>query len=301
MSAVLTPPDTEQPTHHAAPPRTASSARVARRPTSTLTRVGAVLSLFALLLLGFAVYLFGLSGIQERRTQETLYKTLRSELMRAVAPTGPTTPGDPVAILNIPAVGLHDVVVVEGTSAASLTRGPGHRMDTPLPGQAGVSVIYGRRVTFGAPFADLTRLRAGDRIITTSGQGTFAYRVNTVGTADHPVSDTFANRLVLSTADSTGAPSSTITVSARLVGNQLMPPAAAYPVLPPTQVGLTTSTDSLLPLMLWSMALVGAVTVGTIAVQRWARWPAYLAVLPVVLAIVWNVYENAAQLLPNLY
>ncbi len=39
----------------------------------------------------------------------------------------------------------------------------------------------------------------------------------------------------------------------------------------------------------------------TLARHRWATWPAYVCALPVALAVLWNVYENAAQLLPNLY
>jgi len=46
-------------------------------------------------------------------------------------------------------------VVVGGTSAGDLESAPGHRRDTALPGQVGVSLIYGRAVTFGAPFGQL--------------------------------------------------------------------------------------------------------------------------------------------------
>ena len=35
---------------------------------------------------------------------------------------------------------------MEGTSSGTLMSGPGHRRDTPFPGQAGVSVIVGRPV-----------------------------------------------------------------------------------------------------------------------------------------------------------
>ena len=37
--------------------------------------------------------------------------------------------------MQIPAIGLHDVVIVEGTDSGDLRDGPGHRRDTPLPGQ----------------------------------------------------------------------------------------------------------------------------------------------------------------------
>jgi len=48
-----------------------------------------------------------------------------------------------VALLSIPAIGISAMVVVEGTTPENLTLGPGHLRDTPLPGQAGISVIFG--------------------------------------------------------------------------------------------------------------------------------------------------------------
>jgi len=69
----------------------------------------------------------------------------------------------------------------------------------------------------------------------------------------------------------------------------------------PNEKNLAIDTKALQPLMLWSLVLVLVSAIGTIAAARWARWPAYLACTPILLAIVWNIYENAAQLLPNLY
>ena len=34
---------------------------------------------------------------------------------------------------------------------------------------------------------------------------------------------------------------------------------------------------------------------------RWSPWAAYLVVVPVALAVLWNLYQNLAALLPNLY
>jgi sortase A len=95
--------------------------------------------------LGFAGYLYVLSSVQESRSQVLEYARLRGELAGQVAPLGPTAPGSPVAVLDIPGIGVRNMVVVEGTSPENLTLGPGHLRDTPLPGQAGVSEIFGRR------------------------------------------------------------------------------------------------------------------------------------------------------------
>src|SRR5262249_5138189 len=107
------------------------------------------LSLLLLLVLGLLGHAFGLSNLSEHRAQVTMLADFAYALDQAVAPTGPTTEGAAVAVLDIPEIGLDSAVVVEGTSSRDMMNGPGHRPDTVLPGQAGVSVIYGKRATFG--------------------------------------------------------------------------------------------------------------------------------------------------------
>ena len=68
-------------------------------------------------------------------------------------------------------------MVVDGTTSGLLEKGPGLKADTPLPGQAGTSIIYGRATMFGGPFRHLNVLRPGDVLEVTTGQGTFHYRV----------------------------------------------------------------------------------------------------------------------------
>ena len=87
--------------------------------------------------------------------------------------------GDPVARLQIPAIGL-DNVVVSGVFSGDLRRGPGHYPATPLPGEVGNAGIAGHRTTYGAPFSDLDKLQPGDEIIVTTTAGRFRYVV--VGT-----------------------------------------------------------------------------------------------------------------------
>ncbi len=84
--------------------------------------------------------------------------------------------GDPVGRLRIPRIGL-DEVVIAGTDAASLRRGPGHYPETPLPGRRGTVGIAGHRTTYGAPFRRIDRLRRGDEIRVVMPYGTFTYRV----------------------------------------------------------------------------------------------------------------------------
>jgi sortase A len=105
-----------------------------------LQAVGVGFVLLAIVALGFAGYLYGLSAVQEARSQKILYQRLQGELAQIngqVAPLGPTQPGSPIAILDIPTIGIHDMVVVEGTSPENLTLGPGHLRDTRIQGRPG--------------------------------------------------------------------------------------------------------------------------------------------------------------------
>jgi sortase A len=97
-------------------------------------------------------------------------RTLAGTLERA------SRAGRPLGELRIPRIGA-DYVVVQGTSAGSLRRGPGHYLGTALPGEAGTVGIAGHRTTYGAPFRHVDALRRGDPITLTMPYGTFVYRV----------------------------------------------------------------------------------------------------------------------------
>ncbi|GIH19831.1 sortase domain-containing protein [Rugosimonospora africana] len=283
-------------------PDAASAATAPPRSTPELI-AGAVsggVCLLLLLAVGFAGYLFGLSNLSEQRAQSTQYKDFAYTLSQGTAPVGPVREGTAVAVLDVPDIGLH-AVVMEGTSSRDLDNGPGHRPDTVLPGQAGVSVLYGKRVTFGAPFAHLMRLAVGDKITVTTGQGVATYVVSSFGDDNHPAPANSTNRLVLVTADSTGWPRSAVSVSADLTSTP-QPNPGGRPALPANQQSMSRDTDvSPLPMLLWSQALLLLAALATVAAHRWSRWGTYVCAAPVFLAVAWNLYENLAGLLPNLY
>ncbi|MFE0460158.1 sortase [Kitasatospora sp. NPDC058965] len=266
-----------------------------------LARAGWAATLLSGLLLGFVVYLLALSPLQEAHDQSTSYQTFRYALANALAPTGSAPDGDPVAVLDIPRIGLHQAVVVEGTTGRDLMRGPGHRRDSALPGQSGAAVLFGRGASFGAPFGRLSELRVGDKIEVTTGQGRFSYTVNAYGDSTHPIQDAAAPaRLVLVTSDSGWIPTGTVLVGARLDGDP-QPNPHGRPAQLPADHALAQDTGALAPLQLWAAGLLGAVLLATLAVRRWHRRAAYLAFTPVLAALLWACYENAAALLPNLY
>jgi sortase A len=274
-----------------------------RRPTLQL--LGAGLTLLGVLILGFAAYMYGFSGLQEARAQRTLYQMLRVELGQLgtgtqIAPITATSPGAPVAILNIPAIGIDKMVVVEGTSPENLTLGPGHLIDTPLPGEYGVSVIFGRRASFGAPFGRLTQLKNGDKITVFTGQGKASYTVVAKGDSTHLVEDPAPNRLLLFTSCSAVVPTSYCYYDADLTSTPQQDPGGR-PGLTATDEPLAGDTGVLVVTMMWAVALVIVSAAGTFAAARWRPWLAYLAATPLVLAVLWNLYQSLSALLPNLY
>ena len=281
-----------------APPAPAP-ARAPERPI--LAAFGVGLLLLAILALGLAGYLYFLSGVQEARAQTILYTQLQYELANQVAPLGPTAAGSPVAVLDIPAIGIRDMVVVQGTSPENMTLGPGHLRDTPMPGQEGLSEIFGRRATFGAPFARLDDLRPGDYIITITGQGRSVYRVAAIGTSQAVrIVDPAPNRLLLVTAASPVVPSYYIEVDARLI-SVTRPGPPVVRVLNAPELALAGDDGALVLTFIWGVALAAVSAVGTYAALRWNLWAAYLAAVPLAIAVLWCLYQSLSALLPNVY
>ncbi len=85
--------------------------------------------------------------------------------------------GDAVGRLRVPRLNL-DVIVVEGTDSATLTKGPGRYTKSYVPGEGELIYIAGHRTTYGAPLAKIDRMRAGDEVTLDVPYGTFVYRVS---------------------------------------------------------------------------------------------------------------------------
>ncbi len=157
----LAPPARPQPPH-GRPIRPGEAAE-------TLYLFSSACTIVALICLWMLLQMIVLGRFSEARAQHLLYTEYRSELATETAPTGaldydgkPVVAGSPVALMSIPAIGLHDVVVVDGTTSGNLLDGPGHLRTTPLPGNVGTSLVMGRSTTYGAPFGEITSLVPGD-------------------------------------------------------------------------------------------------------------------------------------------
>jgi sortase A len=270
------------------------------RPWGPPQAIGVAVTTLAVLLAGFLCFLLIGSGIAEHRAQDNLYASFRGQLSKAVAPTGPVVTGKPVALLEIPTLKIRDVVV-EGTTSGALATGPGLRRDSVLPGQHGTSVIYGRRKAYGGPFSHVLSLRPGDEITTTTGLGVAHYRVTQLRDASSPFQVTpgvVPDQLILVTSDAPLAPTRTVLVVSTLVGKP-SPAPNARPAIGDAEKPLHGDGSAALPLAWWSLALVISVAAAGVAAVRWSRAGAYLLATPLVLAILWNVYESVGRLLPN--
>jgi sortase A len=234
---------------------------------------------------------------------------MRERLALQTAPLGgDIAPGDPVALLTAPSLGLADVVIVEGTASGDLMSGPGHRRDTVLPGQSGVSVLLGRASLFGGPFSQLARARSGNAVTVTTGQGVFTYTVLGVRRPGDPLPAQLTGnqgRLTLVSAAGDGrfgalTPNSTIYVDALLKGDG-QPTAPGRPgAVPQAERAMQGDPSALLPLALALPLLVGALVFTVIAFRRWGGWQTWVVGVPLVLLGLWMVSQAAVQLLPNL-
>ena len=99
-------------------------------------------------------------------------------------PTEELAVGDAAFVLQIPALGVNEVVV-EGASASELRGGPGRRLDSVQPGDSGNTVIQGHKTRFGGPFGQLKDLKGGNSIYLRSRSGDVTVykvaKVRTVG------------------------------------------------------------------------------------------------------------------------
>lgn len=277
--------------------------RPAPQPVRVL--VLSIATSLGLVAVAFAAFGFVFSGVQQAATQRGLHAELRAELALATSPLGGTiAPGEPIALLD--GLGMSQVVVVEGTTAGILRAGPGHRRDTPLPGQPGTSVLYGRSVTYGAPFAELTRSAPGSTITVTTGQGVFQYDVERIRRQGDPLpAPTTGARLTLVTSESRGAlrglaADETVFVDATLRGKPQPAPGARPAGVTDAERAMAGDRTALVPLVFALQALLLVAAGAAWARARWGYWQAWLIGVPVVLALAWVSADTAFVLLPNL-
>lgn len=272
---------------------------------------GGLLALAALLL-GITAQLMVVSAAQERSAQHAAFDELRNQLALGTAPVAQAdqqgrllAPGTPVGLVDVPSLRMSQVVL-EGTDSAVLADGPGHRRDTPLPGQAGTSVLMGRAAAYGGPFGRLASLTTGDTFSVTTGQGKATYRVSDIRRAGDPAPAPLASgkgRLVLVTA--TGprfAPSGVLRVDAELISVPFQTPAAVIRsgTLPDSEEPLARPSGVPWPLVMWLQALLLTAIAAVWAWHRWGRHQTWIVFAPIVAVLGLQVATRTTELLPNL-
>jgi sortase A len=245
----------------------------------------------------FGLFLFVGSGLGAHRDQDVMYTELKEQLALATVPVNGAIPtGTPIGIVEVPRLGLEQVFV-EGSASEQTIKGPGLRHDTVLPGQAGASVLVGRRATFGAAFADLDQVKVGDKITVTTGQGQFTYVVDLVRTSDAAAVqiEQVPSRV---TSDPAITPTRSLQVSAQLDGDPL--PATTRQGTLADDLPGEGSSGRQVSLLLWAQALLIATGFTTwTALSKPGRRGLWIGAVPVLLALLWQVFENLAVLLPN--
>lgn len=269
---------------------------------SALVWVGSVVTAVGIFLALFAAFLFLFTPLQASRAQNHLASELRPPVGSKTL-TGHVPPeGYAVAVIDIPAIHVNQVVV-EGTSASDLTQGPGLMPGSALPGTPGNSVIAGRRYLYGAPFGSLDSLKPGDKIQIVGAYGTFEYNVASVrdispGQSD-PIAPTQDNQLTLLTSNSSLAPSDRVVAVAKMVGSPIDVKVSKIGVPPLSERALSGDSGSILPAILWAVALLLAILASVRLYRRWHHtWPTYIMTTPVILALAVLVFQDLAHLLP---
>jgi sortase A len=295
-----------------------------RRPslpskTTVIGGIGRLLIGFGVLVLLFVAYELWGTNLHEARAQEDLKRDV-AEFLASVDDEQPTSttvpvrpvPGDAVALIQIPEIGV-EKAVVEGVSVGDLKKGPGHYPKTPMPGQTGNAAIAGHRTTYGAPFGELGELEAGDEIYVTTRQGRFVYRVDSrqvVKPTQMEVLDpTFGATLTLTTCHPKFSARQRLVVTAFLEGEPAPPPPTTTTTEPPdegeAQAGPDTLSneafggdrDAALPAVLWGLLAFAVGLVVWLLARRLHRL-VYLPGAVAVLVVLFFFFERLANALP---
>jgi LPXTG-site transpeptidase (sortase) family protein len=133
------------------------------------------------------------TGTEEATPEPVAEADLKARSVEEPSPVGDeasssaSVPAGAMMSLSVPAMGISDIPVVEGTSEASLSQGAGHLPGTGYPWVPGSNTyIAGHRIGYpGTPsdhvFWNLPNLGLGDEILLTESNGTtYTYAVSEI-------------------------------------------------------------------------------------------------------------------------
>jgi sortase A len=148
-----------------------------------MTRIFRTLSFLAVaagltILLVVAYEVWGTDVLADRE-QQRISEDLRQNWEAPAQPRPEPDFGDAFAFLHIPSFGpmWAPRAVMEGTDPDVLADGPGHYVDSAMPGQIGNFAMAGHRVGKGSPFLELDELDPGDPVVVETIDHWYVYRV----------------------------------------------------------------------------------------------------------------------------
>lgn len=272
------------------------------------------LSLFSLFTLTFGLlaHLLLISPMHFTSAQLKKTESLRYELANGTAPVGQVNSagylhesGTPLAFLTIPKIGV-DAVVVEGSTSTETMDGIGHRRDTVLPGQEGISVLYGRQAAYSGVFGRLGELKVGDSITALTGQGKSEFTVTAIRRAGDEVTNALpagGSRLTLVSASGIPfLPSSAIWVDAELTGTAKETPMKVIPLLAinPAEEAMNGDMDALTPII-YLYQLLALVIFAMLWLRRnWGRAQSWVISVPLLIWTSTLLAEQITRILSNL-
>ena len=254
------------------------------------------------LIVGLFAYAKGFTPMAEDRSQALLEKEFTPALLNGVAPVGyPIENGAPVALIEIKDINVRRVVV-EGTHAEDLAKGPGHLVGSALPGQPGTSAILGRSSRYGSAFKRIAELQAGQQVIVTTAQGKHTYEVidSTVRSANDSAAFTGErNMLLLITGVGGSSPDKRLVVRA-LLTSPVFPagPAATDVETSIAELGLEGSNHSALQLAIWLFLLLILLVIAVPFSEKIGKRVTWLIAIPLLAVVLFQVWHHATLMYP---
>src|SRR5262249_8262744 len=262
--------------------------RVRRICGLALFGVGVVLALFL-------VYEFVFTGTREHRSQRALLPQFEQRMATGTFddPAAPV-PSGPVALLEIPSIGVREVVV-QGSAPSDLKQGPGHLPGSPLPGEFGNTVILGHNRLYGGPFGDIHTLHDGDTIVAVTGQGRFQYDVGkgvTLAPRGKEGIGPGAGGEMTLVPHAAPTPDHRVAVLAKLHGDPVAVPQRPQAFAGQDERGTSGDSTGLLLAIIWGALLAATVAVAVRLHAIWPRPAAHLVTTPIVLLLLWLLFQS---------
>ncbi|PRX47782.1 LPXTG-site transpeptidase (sortase) family protein [Prauserella shujinwangii] len=163
----------------AAPPENPESPRSGGgRGRIVVRTVGELLITMGLVVLLFVVYELYVTNLMSAQLQREASADLDERWSQERELRAEPLEGEAFARIYIPSFGADwGFTIQEGTDGPTLEIGPGHYVDTAMPGEPGNFGVAGHRVGKGAPFNDLDLLNSCDAIVVETARSFFVYRV----------------------------------------------------------------------------------------------------------------------------